>query len=719
MIKIQDGLSVVEINANGFAVGLNAALAAETSAAAAEAKVTAQRVYDSIADLKAETSITHGEQAIVKSYYGDGGNGGGLLTYDATSTETADDGRVFSATSPLIGRFNRKKGDKFYASEHGIVDSSSIDQHAKIQAWAVAFINEGWTGCWDVLNGDCNGGELWFNKSGTSASYESGTKLALEGHISRHARILNAFTTFGQTYIDVGTNDPRYTIDRGPTSRATIRDMHFEGITRFMNLEGSAGIRNNSFFSETGNTSFYDAAPSGWGQNIAGVLDPDGAAVSTVAYTTDNFTDNVEVINCNHLYWQNNNIQLGSSITNSLGNELGAMRMAGCVNPRIVSGRMVSSRRCLTLEAHDVYGGSNNQNVKVLSLHPENITGTAFHIRHVQGFELNSYGPPDTAWAGTEPFIKIENATLLALDVRIDAYTGGIGNGTYLEVDNVNGLEVSGFIEDFTNGVIINDGTNIGKIDPLFTNVTNEVYIAKGVTPAVRSDVPSQHSAVATARNLKSICDNFAGYGLSPMWREFIGTGGATVSAQPSKDGWQVNTPGGSPSDMTQGYKLATAPAFRRSEGSISFEAAYLSSSSGTTVFVGLSDSPDDDVLPAAIGSGNVITASASNDDFAGFLYDRNATDDFIYCITRRNGGTATAFQTTLTTNSSTSTALRIEIAADGVTKFYADNVLLTTVSNAVGENADLAMVLGGYTKTTGAQTVTYRRASAEQVVGS
>ena len=723
MIKISDGSTIVQINANAYAAGANAAAAAEASAAQTATDLAGLHIYDSIADMQAATDFSPGDQITVRSYYGDGGNGGGNLVYDSTSTETADDGRVFTPSAPLPGRFNRKKGSMFLASEHGIIDHATTDQHAKLQSWIVACIGEGWEGRLDVLNANADGGSLWFNVDGNEASYASGAKIAFSGHIARHSRILNAAVTIGKFYNDEGYDAPVYTIDRGPTARGTFRDLHFDGLLRIVNVEGGGLMDNCSVFAETANTSFYDAPPTDWGVNIAGRNDGDDNALATTLYS--DVTHLVEIINPNHFQFINNNVQKGRDVTNIAGDELGAIRISGSGNLNIDGGRMVDCRESFLLEQHSLYGGSNNKKIRIIGVHPENITESFCNIQHAQSLQIHSFGRPDTSWAGTTPYIQIGNSQSLLQNIEIDTHSIGIqddsddGTGTFLEVDYVDGLTVKGVVVDFEKGVVINGGKNIREITTKFENVADEINIAPDVPPYSRPDSPSTHSEVSTVRHLHKFGGSFVGHNLDPQWREFKGINAATTDVTQSitKDGLEVALGGGTPSDMSNGYKIATAPCFKPADGPMSCEAAYVASNSTMVIFTGMSDSPGDDLLPAGIGSGDVITPSAGNDDFAGFLYDRNATTDVIYCVTRRNGGTAAAVATTLVTDINDPTNLRVDIDADGNAKFYASGALLTTVSNAVSVSADLAFVAGCYTESGSAQTVTFRRATVEQLL--
>ena len=711
MIKISDGSTIVQINANAYAAGANAAAAAETSAAAAVASVAKLHVYDSVADMQAATNYTPNDTIRLRSYYANGEAGGGDLIYDSTSTEAVDSGRVFDA-APYVGRFRREKGSYFLASEHGIVDHATTDQQAKLQSWIVACINEGWTGFLDVLQANAGGGELWFNVDGNEASYASGGKVSFQGHIARHSRILNAAVTIGKFYNDEGHAAPSYTIDRGPTTRGMFRDLHFEGALRVVNIEGGGALTNCSVFAETANTSFYDAVPAGWGENMSGRNDADDNALATTAYT--DFTHVVELINCNHFQNFNMNVQKGLDVTNIAGDNLGAMRVSGCANPVIIGGRYVDSTECIRLESHSIYGGSNNTNVLIQNVHSETISETAFAIEHVQGLILNDFGRPDNAWAGTDPFIKLGNSALIQ-NVHINTNTNGIGNGTYLEADNFDGLRIGGQIKDFTNGIVLNGGTNLHEITTRFETVTNEISIDPSVTLFTAPAEVMRIAAMKDDPDTRSFSDDFVGHAINPSWREYTGAG---ITTDGVADGWEVSFAGGAPKDMTRGYKLATTGAFKPTDGRIFCGGSFLSSSTSNNAWIGLSDQPGDDLFPALIGSGNVITPSASNDDFAGFVYCRDATDDFIYCVTRRNAGTATAFETTLVPSATTHIELFVDVDSSGNATFYADGVELTTVSNAVSASADLAMTVAAFTNSTTAQDVTLRRASVVQKMG-
>ena len=455
--------------------------------------LTSFREYDSVEAMKAETAaIADGTQVRLRSYYGDGGMGGGMLVYDAASTDTADDGRVFAPA--LGGRFKRPKGSHFKASEHGLIDSQSTDQHARIQDWITAAVNEDWTAYLDLSIVNAAGGEIWVNGDGAEGSYAGTDQSALVGCKRRNSTIRNAFVTFGTFYDDAGTDDPRYSIDRGSAVNVLVENMQFNGAVRFVNLENNPVIKQNGFFAETGNGTFWDSIPAGWGQNISGRTDLDGDPVATVAYS--DFTHIVELINCNHMHWENNNVQNGSSVTNIAGDTLGGMQISGHRNGLFTGGRITSVRQCMRFGTHPIYGGSINNNIIVQNMHPENVTHGAIDILGGEKYYINTYGPPDGTWDGTDPFIRLADVFDGAKDVEINCHFDGNGAtaGQFLDVRNVDGLKVGGFVKDCAKGIRIRDGINVHQPTTIFENVgstaADEVTIDVGVTKFTRDDFP-------------------------------------------------------------------------------------------------------------------------------------------------------------------------------------------------------------------------------------
>lgn len=80
---------------------------------------------DTIADLRLREGSYDGQGAIVNGYYNKGGNGGGYISWDATSIENDNDGSVIEVTGVSVGRWKYKTTEIIDVTRFGVKDDGT------------------------------------------------------------------------------------------------------------------------------------------------------------------------------------------------------------------------------------------------------------------------------------------------------------------------------------------------------------------------------------------------------------------------------------------------------------------------------------------------------------------------------------------------------------------------------------------------------------------
>ncbi|PZF82107.1 right-handed parallel beta-helix repeat-containing protein [Jiangella anatolica] len=123
------GLSAIGVA--GLAAAGGAALA-PSAAAAPRAALAAIQTVDHHLDLVAGS--VHGERVHLLGYWKDiPGIGGGLLYWDATSTEPENDGTIFAVAGVATGRWKRPASTTLNLADFGCLGVGDVDDSARVQ----------------------------------------------------------------------------------------------------------------------------------------------------------------------------------------------------------------------------------------------------------------------------------------------------------------------------------------------------------------------------------------------------------------------------------------------------------------------------------------------------------------------------------------------------------------------------------------------------------
>lgn len=187
---------------------------AQASTAFVQAAIAAASATGSILQIENKASIVSvpapqdGKTYWLKEYEADTNEGGGPLIYDAASTSTVNDGTVFAAPA-AIGRFIRPVDGILHSNWFGIVDSTTLDQSARFQAFLNEAIANRYTAFIDPGYLDCNGAQIYVNSTwagntarpgGGSGGTAAGGPLAgfvLVSANRRYCQIGHVFMHFG------------------------------------------------------------------------------------------------------------------------------------------------------------------------------------------------------------------------------------------------------------------------------------------------------------------------------------------------------------------------------------------------------------------------------------------------------------------------------------------------------------------------------------------
>lgn len=90
--------------------------------------------FGSVTELIAQEGSEDGQIAYLKGYYAVGDGGQGEIYWDATSTETADNGMIFQVTGVTTGRWKRPEDEVITFKKYGAKGDDSFDDTAYIQA---------------------------------------------------------------------------------------------------------------------------------------------------------------------------------------------------------------------------------------------------------------------------------------------------------------------------------------------------------------------------------------------------------------------------------------------------------------------------------------------------------------------------------------------------------------------------------------------------------
>ena len=192
--------------------------------------------YDSVAKLKLTAGEYNGQIAYLKGYYAVGDGGGGEVYWDATSTETPDNGMIFQVTGVTTGRW--KRPDKGFIDVQWYGIQASVDNQAKIQA------------------------ALDYAATNVLSLYFSAGTYTIASGMTTSANILIFGAGVRETIIDCSLgfgywaftfSDPAPSVLRG----ASIRDMTIDGVSKSVTRRG-VYFDSNQVSGKVDNVNFTD-----------------------------------------------------------------------------------------------------------------------------------------------------------------------------------------------------------------------------------------------------------------------------------------------------------------------------------------------------------------------------------------------------------------------------------------------------------------------------
>jgi len=175
---------------------------------------------------------------------------------------------------------------------------------------------------------------------------------------------------------------------------------------------------------------------------------------------------------------------------------------------------------------------------------------------------------------------------------------------------------------------------------------------------------------------------------------------GAVVSFPDTTGGVMTVTTGGADNDD---FEIGTDNQLYLASNPIGFEATIrIDDVSGTSFFVGFADSgsyASADSIAFGVSTTTVVKAGGVS-NAVGFVYDPDATTDYVYGI-NANAGTSGSLQSaTVTANNTTPTdfsvvTLRCEIDRNQKAEFFVNGKTLGTTTSAVASTAKLHLYSG------------------------
>jgi hypothetical protein len=198
--------------------------------------------------------------------------------------------------------------------------------------------------------------------------------------------------------------------------------------------------------------------------------------------------------------------------------------------------------------------------------------------------------------------------------------------------------------------------------------------------------------------------DDFLGDTINAGYALLEGTDSATsdFAISTGVGGTAILTTGDSATHTMAGNGISVdlgALFWKASNGGLTFETRIqLDVITNVAYFVGFTDQ----VTPLEMPWGLSTTTYTSNQsDGFGFLFDTAATTDTIRCVGVKADTDGTPVDTSLAPVAATYMTLRVECDTAGTARFYADGVLVGTITNAVTTTVALTPIIAAYSSAT------------------
>ncbi len=596
------------------------------------------------------------------------------------------------------------------ASTFGLVDDAVLDQSVLFQAFLAYATTNNMKAVVDVANINCNGADIWMTPTGdyTFNGAVTGIHFEIEGVLGRNTRIHDVFMTFGKMYDSSGN----YNITTQAQVRPTVKNLHFLGAVRFLNIENGMHVEGNTFFASQ-TTNFYSGFPATWG------ADPNNDLVIETPYTA--IYSVVELITCNHITWLNNTTQNGLLAMPNPLNGIHTSQSSGVVQGGIVSNNV----KGYVNDSHHVYTSASSQGIHIKRTHFESNTQEDIYLNVVQNVDIDAHFRKAVSdWDTAFPMVKI-SSSLLNENISVKGYfqSDSTAAGVAISADRCNGFTWGGYFKNVKTAAQIGSVvTNYKEGEPAYflNGVDADEYLTVNPAATPRKLPPlvaAPVMGISAAKGGLTIYDNFLGITLdAAKWAAAAGTDPQCVTFAPNSDtgGAIAGVSGDSGASMAaDGVQIVNRLVWLASGGGLAMECRMkMSSVASIKIFMGFTDTVALEA-PFSISGADVVYAMAT--DAVGFQYDRTSITDEYFCVGVKAGVVATKVQTAQAGSTNVYKTFLVTVDASGNASFYYENVLIGYVADAVSPGVALTPVVACRSLTTATRTITLSRLACQQ----